>query len=112
VFLDASSASTVGMLKHPSDGAEKYSTTEYWCELAKIAERGKLNALFIANYFVYHDVNKGPDNWKLRSSVGHSIPKVDPGVLVSLMAQNTKSFSFGVTFSTIREDPALFGRRL
>jgi hypothetical protein len=68
VFLDASSASTVGMLKHPSDRAEKYNTTDYWCGLAQIAERSKLNALFIADYLVYYDVNKGPDNWKLPAS--------------------------------------------
>jgi alkanesulfonate monooxygenase SsuD/methylene tetrahydromethanopterin reductase-like flavin-dependent oxidoreductase (luciferase family) len=112
VFIHASPSITAGVWKHPLDESERYNTTEYWCELAQIAERGKLNALFFADYLAYYDVYKGPNNWKLPASGGYFIPKVDPGVLVSSMAQATKSLSFGVTFSTIREDPTLFGRRL
>lgn len=112
VFLHASPSSSAGMWKHPKDQSERYNTTEYWIELAKIAERGKLNAIFFADYLAFYDVFKGPNNWELPASGGYFVPKVDPGVLIGAMANATESLGFGVTFSTIREDPALFGRRL
>jgi alkanesulfonate monooxygenase SsuD/methylene tetrahydromethanopterin reductase-like flavin-dependent oxidoreductase (luciferase family) len=83
MFLDCLSGQYRWYVEAPSDRSETYNTTEYWCELAQIAERGKLNALFIADYLIYYDLCKGPNNWKLPASAGYSIPKVDPGVLVS-----------------------------
>lgn len=112
VFIHASPALTSGEWSHPLDESKRFDTIEYWQELARIAERGKFNAVFFADYLAYYDVYKGPNNWKLPASGGYFIPKIDPGVLVSSMAEATTTLGFGITFSTVKEDPELFAKRL
>lgn len=112
VFIHASPALTSGEWSHPLDESKGFDTIEYWQELARIAERGKFNAVFFADYLAYYDVYKGPNNWKLPASGGYFIPKIDPGVLVSAMAEATTTLGFGITFSTVKEDPELFAKRL
>src|SRR6478736_2258240 len=37
-----------GLWTHPRDRADRYNTLDYWVELARILERGKFDALFLA----------------------------------------------------------------
>src|ERR1700724_2049367 len=38
-----------GLWTHPRDRADHYNTLDYWVELAKLLERGKFDALFLAD---------------------------------------------------------------
>jgi alkanesulfonate monooxygenase SsuD/methylene tetrahydromethanopterin reductase-like flavin-dependent oxidoreductase (luciferase family) len=38
-----------GLWTHPRDHADRYNTLDYWVELAKLLERGKFDALFLAD---------------------------------------------------------------
>jgi FMN-dependent oxidoreductase (nitrilotriacetate monooxygenase family) len=112
VFLHATPSLSAGQWKHPTDKSRDYNTLEFWIELAQIAERGKLNALFFADYLAYYDVYQGPENWKIPASGGYFIPKIAPEQIISAMSAATESLSFGITFSTVSEHPYHFARRL
>src|SRR5437762_13696479 len=38
-----------GLWTQPRDRADRYNTLDYWVELAKLLERGKFDALFLAD---------------------------------------------------------------
>src|ERR1700686_5035676 len=48
-----------GLWTHPRDRADRYNTLEYWVELAKLLERGKFDALFLADVLGVYDVYRG-----------------------------------------------------
>jgi FMN-dependent oxidoreductase (nitrilotriacetate monooxygenase family) len=97
---------------YPGDISTKYLTTEYWTNLAKKAEKAKLNAIFIADVLGPYDVYNGPNNYSYVAKAGTQFPGIDPAIPIAAMAAVTKSVGFGVTFSTISEHPYLFARKL
>jgi FMN-dependent oxidoreductase (nitrilotriacetate monooxygenase family) len=105
-------ASTTGHWVHPDDKSRDFNKLDTWLEFAKTAERGKLNAIFIADHLALYDSYKGPHNFKEPIKTGHFAPRIDPSSVVSAMASVTKSLGFGITFSTIAEHPYHFARRL
>src|SRR6476660_6364331 len=46
---------------HPRDRADRYNTLDYWVELAKLLERGKFDALFLADVLGVYDVDGSCD---------------------------------------------------
>src|SRR5438045_6797379 len=51
-----------GLWTHPRDRADRYNTLDYWVELARVLERGKFDALFLADVLGVYDVYRGsPD---------------------------------------------------
>ncbi|HEX4616762.1 MAG TPA: hypothetical protein VH230_12700, partial [Stellaceae bacterium] len=48
-----------GLWAHPRDHADRYSTLDYWVALARILERGKFDALFLADVLGIYDVYRG-----------------------------------------------------
>jgi hypothetical protein len=48
-----------GLWTHPRDRADRYNTLHYWVELAKLLERGKFDALFLADVLGVYDVYRG-----------------------------------------------------
>jgi len=38
-----------GLWTHPRDRSDRYNTLDCWVELAKLLERGKFDALFLAD---------------------------------------------------------------
>ncbi|KAK7682895.1 hypothetical protein QCA50_013927 [Cerrena zonata] len=101
-----------GLWKHPNDKSRNYNTIEYWTNLAKTLERGKFNALFIADVMGGYDVFNGPQNLTAAAKSGAQWPINEPSAVVSAMAAVTKNLSFAITFSTISEAPYHFARRL
>lgn len=99
-----------GLWKHPQDQTNRFDDIEYWTNLAKLLEKGKFNALFIADVLGGYDVFNDSLDPALKS--GAQIPLIEPGALISSMAAVTKNLSFAVTFSTISEAPFHFARRL
>ncbi|RLV89952.1 Dimethyl-sulfide monooxygenase [Spathaspora sp. JA1] len=101
-----------GLWKNPKDNSKNFDTIEYWTYLAKLLEKGKFNAMFIADVLGGYDVYNGPQNLTAAASSGAQFPVIDPSAIVSSMAAVTSNLSFGVTFSTISESPYHFNRRL
>ncbi|CAI5759001.1 unnamed protein product [Candida verbasci] len=103
---------TPGLWKHPKDKSRNYNTIEYWTNLAKLLEKGKFNALFIADVLGPYDVYNGPRNLTAAAKSGAQWPINEPSAVISAMAAVTKNLSFACTFSTISEAPYHFARRL
>lgn len=101
-----------GLWKHPDDRSPEKKDIEYWINLAKLLEKGKFNAVFIADTLGGYDVYNGPRNLDAVATSGAQWPIHEPSLFVPAMAAVTKNLAFGVTFSTISEAPYLLTRRL
>jgi len=99
-----------GLWTHPDDRADSYNTLEYWTGLARILERGKFDALFLADVLGIYDVYKGSPRTALEQAV--QVPVNDPMMLVSAMALVTEHLGFGVTCALSYELPYPFARRM
>ncbi|ROV98418.1 hypothetical protein VMCG_07107 [Cytospora schulzeri] len=96
ILLNAFDMSTIGHLspgqwKNPKDKSATKRDLEYWIELAKLLERGGINALFLA------DTYGGYDTYEAQP--------------ISAMAAVTKNLAFGITASTSFEPPFLLAKR-
>ncbi|KAF7555455.1 hypothetical protein G7Z17_g2105 [Cylindrodendrum hubeiense] len=114
IFLNAFDMSTVGHLspgqwKNPVDKSATKRDLEYWIELAKLLERGGINALFLADTYGGYDTYEGSlDNCIRRAA---QWPMTDPTIPISAMAAVTKNLAFGITASTSFEPPFLLAKR-
>ncbi|MBV4460906.1 LLM class flavin-dependent oxidoreductase [Pseudomonas sp. COR58] len=99
-----------GLWTHPRDTSTRYSTLEYWTELAQLLERGLFDGLFIADIVGVYDVYRQSVDVTLKESI--QLPVNDPLLLVSAMAAVTKHLGFGLTANLTYEPPYLFARRL
>lgn len=99
-----------GMWTYPGDRAAEYNTLEYWTDLARILERGKFDAVFLADVLGIYDVYKGGPETALEQAV--QVPVNDPMMSISAMAAVTDHLGFGVTCSISYEHPYPFARRM
>ncbi|MBZ5201782.1 LLM class flavin-dependent oxidoreductase [Planomicrobium chinense] len=99
-----------GLWTHPEDQSHQYKDSEYWIELAKLLERGKFDAIFIADVLGTYDVYNGSRDAAVRQ--GAQSPVNDPLLVVPLMSAVTKHLGFGVTASVTHEHPYTFARRI
>ncbi|PYI50581.1 LLM class flavin-dependent oxidoreductase [Paenibacillus flagellatus] len=99
-----------GLWRHPDNNRHRYTDLDYWTELAQLLERGKFDALFLADVVGVYDVYKQGDETALRESV--QLPCNDPFFVVPPMALVTKHLGFAVTFSTTYEHPFAHARRM
>jgi FMN-dependent oxidoreductase (nitrilotriacetate monooxygenase family) len=100
-----------GLWKHPKNRHREYASLKYWTDLAKILERGKFHALFLADVLGGYDVYKGPANLTPTIPSAAQFPVNDPLYSVPAMAAVTESLAFGVTASTTYESPYALARR-
>ena len=101
---------THGMWRQPGNNREHYKDMRYWLELARIAESGGFDSIFIADVIGAYDVYKNSLEPALRE--GMQIPNNDPLLVIPAMAAVTEHIGFGVTFSTSYEPPFAFARRM
>ncbi|WP_158810381.1 LLM class flavin-dependent oxidoreductase [Beijerinckia sp. L45] len=99
-----------GLWRHPDDRTTDYTSLAYWADLARLLERGKFDALFLADVLGAYDVYGGTPDAALRGGV--QVPVNDPMMLVSAMALVTDHLGFGVTANLSYEPPYVFARRL
>jgi FMN-dependent oxidoreductase (nitrilotriacetate monooxygenase family) len=99
-----------GLWRHPHDGAVDFNTLSYWTDLAALLERGKFDAMFLADVLGVYDVFGGTPDAALRGGV--QVPANDPMMLVSAMAAVTRHLGFGVTANLSYEPPYVFARRM
>jgi FMN-dependent oxidoreductase (nitrilotriacetate monooxygenase family) len=115
IRLNAFDMSTVGhvspgMWTHPGDRADSYNTLGYWTDLARILERGKFDALFLADVLGIYDVYRGSPATALEQAV--QVPVNDPLMAISAMAAVTEHLGFGITCALSYELPYPFARRM
>jgi FMN-dependent oxidoreductase (nitrilotriacetate monooxygenase family) len=99
-----------GLWTHPDDRADSYNTLEYWTNLARTLERGKFDALFLADVLCIYDVYKGSPDTALANAV--QVPVNDPLMVVPPMAMVTEHLGFGITCALSYELPYPFARRM
>ena len=99
-----------GLWRHPDDRSVDYTSLDHWVRLARLLERGKSDAMFLADVLGAYDVFEGRPDAALRGGV--QVPVHDPMMLVSAMAYATKHLGFGVTANLSYEPPYVFARRL
>jgi FMN-dependent oxidoreductase (nitrilotriacetate monooxygenase family) len=99
-----------GLWTHPRDTSTRYKTAAHWVELAQLLERGRFDALFLADVLGIYDVYEGSPDAALRNAV--QVPLADPLALVPLLAHATTHLGFGVTAALTYEHPYTFARRM
>lgn len=99
-----------GLWRYPNDQALHYKDIEYWQNIARIAEEGLFDAIFIADVLGVYDIYGGNDMGALRTAL--QVPVNDPTQLAVIGAAVTKHVGFGVTAGVPFEHPFPFARRL
>jgi len=99
-----------GLWAHPRDRSTEYKDLAYWTDLAKLLERGRFDALFLADVLGIYDVYGGSPDAALRHAV--QVPVNDPVLTIPAMAQVTEHLGFGVTATSSYEPPYPFARRM
>jgi FMN-dependent oxidoreductase (nitrilotriacetate monooxygenase family) len=98
-----------GMWTHPRDRSTSYNTLQYWQDLARTAERGLFDGIFLADIVGVYDVYKDSPAASIVNTV--QLPVNDPMLVVPVMAAVTRHIGFGVTSNLTYEQPYLFARR-
>lgn len=115
IYLNAFDMFTVGHLsfgqwRRPGDrSSDKRRDLTYWTDLARLLERGDINALFLADTYGQYDVYKKSSDTTI--TTGAQFPMGDPAVPISAMASVTKNLGFAITTSTTYEAPYTVARR-
>jgi len=99
-----------GLWTHPRDRADSYNTLDYWVDLARTLERGKFDAIFLADVLGIYDVYRGSAATALEHAV--QVPVNDPLMVIPAMAYVTRHLGFGVTCALSYEHPYPFARRM
>lgn len=97
-----------GLWVHPDDQMQKYTDLGTWVELAKLLERGKFDALFLADVVGVYDVYRG--NREAAVTQAAQIPVNDPMLLIPAMAYATEHLGFAFTSSVLQYHPFTFAR--
>jgi hypothetical protein len=98
-----------GLWTHPRDHAHRYNTLQYWTGLARIFERGKFNASFLADVLGVYDVYRNSPDAAIAQAV--QVPVNDPLLVIPAMAYVTRNLGFGVTCAVSYEHPYMLARR-
>src|SRR5262249_46366621 len=95
---------------HPRDRAERYASLDYWIEIAQILERGRFDALFIADVLGVYDVYGGNAATAVRAAT--QVPLNDPVLVIPPMAVVSAHLGFGGACALSFEPPYPFARRM
>lgn len=98
-----------GLWAHPENTRHRFNDLDFWTDLARTAEEGLLDAIFLADVIGTYDGYRGGPETALREAV--QIPSNDPLLVVPAMAAVTEHLGFAATFSTSYEPPFAFARR-
>jgi FMN-dependent oxidoreductase (nitrilotriacetate monooxygenase family) len=100
----------LGMWRHPNDRGTKHNDLDLWVEIAKIAERGCVDTLFIADVLG----QQGPfrDSYDLVAERSINFPMGDPGAIIGAMLPVTENLGLVWTSSIIQYHPFIFARNM
>ena len=87
----------------------EFGSLDPWIELAKVAEEGCFDTIFLADVLGLYDNYKGTADTSLRQAM--QVPVNDPFMQISAMAAVTKRLGFGVTAALTYEQPYALARK-
>jgi FMN-dependent oxidoreductase (nitrilotriacetate monooxygenase family) len=99
-----------GQWVRPETRQREFNALDPWIELAQLLERGKFDALFLADVVGTYDSYRGSRDVAVRE--GLQIPVNDPSLLIPTLAHATEHLGFAFTQSILQEQPFNFARRL
>jgi FMN-dependent oxidoreductase (nitrilotriacetate monooxygenase family) len=88
----------------------EYTSLEPWAELARLLERGRFDALFLADVIGAYDHYKGSRDTSVVEAM--QIPVNDPMLLIPAMAYVTEHLGFAFTSSVLQTHPFAFARQI
>jgi FMN-dependent oxidoreductase (nitrilotriacetate monooxygenase family) len=99
-----------GQWVRPESRSVDYTDLDAWVELARLLERGKFDALFLADVIGTYSAYGGSRDVAIEE--GLQTPVNDPSLLIPAMALATENLGFAFTQSILQEHPFNFARRL
>lgn len=96
-----------GLWRHPKDQGTRHGDIDYWVELAKLLERGKFDAIFLADVIGIYDVG-GSHKPAVKNAV--QVPLHNTLLQISAMAAVTKNIGFAPTYSATYTQPYKLAR--
>ena len=99
-----------GQWTRPESRSVDYTDLDAWVELARLLERGKFDALFLADVVGTYSSYGGSRDAAVEE--GLQTPVNDPSLLIPAMAAATENLGFAFTQSVLQEQPFNFARRL
>jgi FMN-dependent oxidoreductase (nitrilotriacetate monooxygenase family) len=99
-----------GQWVRPDTRQIEYASLDPWVELAQLLERGKFDALFLADVIGTYDSYGASRDAAVEE--GLQIPLNDPALLIPAMAHATENLGFAFTHSVLQEHPFNFARRV
>jgi FMN-dependent oxidoreductase (nitrilotriacetate monooxygenase family) len=101
---------TSGTWKSSRSRSMQYMDLDLWTDLAKLLEKGKFDAMFLADVIGVYDVHRRSSSPAIREAM--QVPSNDPAAIVSAMAAVTEHLGFAFTSSVIQEHPFEFARKM
>jgi alkanesulfonate monooxygenase SsuD/methylene tetrahydromethanopterin reductase-like flavin-dependent oxidoreductase (luciferase family) len=101
IFFDSVCAGNhmnAGQWKRKGDMTTEKDRLDYWLWMAKLAEKGKISCIFLADAYGGHETYGGSMEAVLRG--GTQAGYLDPFMVVAAMAAVTKTVGIAVTGST------------
>jgi long-chain alkane monooxygenase len=97
-----------GLWVRADDQMHNYTDLDTWVELATLLERGRFDALFLADVVGVYDVYRGNRVAALKQAA--QVPVNDPALLIPAMAYATRHLGFAFTSSILQYHPFIFAR--
>lgn len=97
-----------GLWVREDDHMVDYTSLSQWIEFAKLIERGRFDAVFLADVAGTYDVYGGSRDAAIRTAA--QTPVDDPILLIPAMASVTEHLGFGFTSSIVQHHPFTFAR--
>lgn len=97
-----------GLWKHPKDQGQRHGDLDYWTDLAKLLEKGKFDAIFLADVIGIYDVYSNSPDPAIRNAV--QVPLHNTLLQISAMAAVTKHLGFAPTYSATYTQPYKLAR--
>ena len=115
IHLNAFSMNCVSHIQHGlwvrDDTRQRdYAGIEPWLELARLLEKGRFDALFLADVIGTYDLYRGGPETAIAEAV--QIPANDPAPLIPAMAMATEHLGFAFTSSVLQVPPFTFARQI
>ena len=115
IHLNAFSMNCVSHIQHGlwvrgDTRQREFNRIEPWIELARLLERGRFDALFLADVIGAYDLYRGGPATAIEEAV--QIPANDPMPLIPAMATATEHLGFAFTNSVLQVPPFTFARQI
>ncbi len=108
--MNAASHVYHGLWRHPDNRQTAFNTLAFWTDLARTLERGRFDALFLADVV---GIDKGHDGGRdIYFKEGIHLPANDPSVLAAALIGATEHLGLAFTSSILQSHPFDFARRV